>query len=77
MLVQVPPAITTFPMVLVAVVLVNAIDPLIVVVPETVKLNPPTFSVEPLAIVTLVQAALAVTVTLSLPSIITLSPAPG
>ncbi len=48
-----------------------------VVVPETVKLNPPTVSEDPDAILRLVHAAFAVIVTFLLPSINTTSPATG
>jgi hypothetical protein len=51
--------------------------PLTVVVAETAKLNPPTESVDPFAILIFAQAAFAVIVIVLPPSINTLSPATG
>ena len=77
MLVQTPPAIVTFPMVLVPTVLVKVITPFTVVRPETVKLNPPILRVEPEAMLTFVQEALALPVTVQPPSTKALSAGPG
>jgi len=51
--------------------------PFTVVVPLTVRLNPATDNVAPLAILKLAQAAAAAVVTVNPPSIKTLSPATG
>jgi len=64
-------------MVLVPAVFVKVIAPFTVVRPDTAKLNPPTLSVEPEAMLTFVQAALALTVTVQPPSTYALSAATG
>lgn len=77
LLVHVPPAITTVPIVFVPVVLVNTMVPFTVVVPLTVKLTLETVKVEPLAMEIFVQAEVTLTVTFLFPSIKTTSPATG
>ena len=73
-----PLLIITSPVnVFVPVALLSVIVPVTAEMPETVILNPPTISCDPDAISRLVQAALAVIVTVSPPSIKTSSPATG
>jgi len=63
--------------VLAPVALLKVMVPVMLVVPETARVKPPTVRADPVAILRFVQAAAAVTVTVHPPSIIALSAATG